>query len=923
MVLIVEHGSQNLYGHLRRNLNEPSRGIFYGEVSKTVREHVWEMVCSETACEATLIYEYPNEQGYAVLSHNVTRRHPVYFDGVILYEMESNELALNDCFAKSDKTTLLDHLYETGLVAKCLLTEGRGKSIVKVIARELLTTEENAINFVSFLAAIHDIGKLHPLWQLAWMNEDDRVYEKYKRLNLIERDSTIYQDVPFRHEVYSAMLVKEWLIKRFNMRSRIAENIVLPIRYHHQGKNQKSRDDDGYQIHNKNVWDKLQNEVFNKIYEIFGFSPEIKVRNDAKLLYTIISIIIAADWISSGNNEFSKRSIFKNDEDYIKYTSNYIIEFFEKNDLKHNDIGEEISFSSLFGFSRETDTQKTVKEIVKEYNSSTSYLIIEDVCGSGKTEAAFIAAAELAKYKNKGGVYVGLPTAATSRAMYNRFESFLDRLSILPETGLAEFTSKSFLHKEDENEHLWSTPSRQKFLKSSAIGTVDQIMHGIQAYKYGALRWLGITDKVIIIDELHAYDFYMMDIINKLLEWCTWAEVPVIMLSATLPKIIKEGIYKNSNIANINNICKKEYPLITICSNFDDLVISEQPVKCERTRTIPFELIEYDDNKISFIAQRACNLVENGGNLCIIVNTVDEAINVYKKIENSFDGEIYLLHSRFTEAKKTSLTNTVVSLFGKNGKLKGLRPFKAIVISTQIIEQSMDVDFDYLITDIAPIDSLIQRMGRWHRHEDAGTIRENIQSDYSVKIVVPHIINEEYLSTNLLVYDLDGVIINTIDSLKKRDIIREPDDIRALIDEVYVMTIGMAAQKQRLLTYADATLIDELEYERLKKQTCDTRFSALKYVDLCLIDSGKWDETISAISNQETSYKTAIDLMKNNVISVLENKVRNVTKIDIECHDLLKETYFLRLEDGTYNEDDTSIILDDKTGLQLFHISCG
>lgn len=910
--IFVEHATDNLKGHIRRFLTEPSAGAFVGNVSAHIRNYLWGLIQTED-CDATMFFNTSNEQGWECLTQGKTKRYPINFDGIKLFEKDNNVLNLTDCLAKSDGTILSDHLYESGLIAKQLLINGRAAGVLDKIAEGLHTSKENAINIISFVTAMHDIGKMHPVWQLSWLSEDSLLYQKYVRLNLVETDEDNCQYLPFRHEVYSAQLLKAFLLQ-LGAEKRNIRQLFDILEFHHQGKNHQ-RDD--YSIINSTVWNNLQQELINKLYDAFYFDVDFKVDKEVPLIQTLIGIINLSDWISSSEeSHFTKRSNFLDDKSYFEVVSNEIIDFFKENDLIHNSFssaraGINSVYEDVFRFNNITDTQKRVKEIIDSHDN-IKYMLIEDVCGSGKTEAAFAAAVKFMEKYNKGGVYVGLPTSATSHAMYDRFEDFLSNINCLPLQGLSEFTSKAYLYQDDNNDaKIWTTPSRLKFLQSSAIGTVDQAMSSVQAYKYSCLRWIGLLDKVLIIDEIHAYDYYMMSIINSLLNWCMWANVPVIMLSATLPAITKENTYQETEVPFEK--CSQAYPLISVvCEQDGERQLYEYKAKCQKTKYTKYKLLQWNESKIQAAADKALELVQRGGCVWLCFNTVRESVEAYDIISANFKGDVYLLNSVNTESQKTETINKIKYLFGEQGKKDGNRPQKAIVISTQMLEASANVDFDYLITDIAPIDILIQRIGRFHRHSDKGTIREQYpNNDYSVQILIPA--GENY-GSNQRIYNAD-VLTNTINELKKDSFIKEPVDIRRLIDNVYTESEEVIMQEFYLSSHASATLINEIDYDIFSEKERNTRYSQLNYVEVCLIEESEWDDVISNLQDKKTRYNQIIELQKNHVIKVPEYQLQGWGGENIECG--IDNTIFIKTINNTFKNDIISICYDKTKGLQF------
>ena len=242
----------------------------------------------------------------------------------------------------------------------------------------------------------------------------------------------------------------------------------------------------------------------------------------------------------------------------------------------------------------------------------------------------------------------------------------------------------------------------------------------------------GLASKVLIIDEIHAYDAYMLAVIKDLLKICGELGVPVIMLSATLPISTKSdllGVLGDGNIELHNG-----YPMISYVTK-DGKVHEHVSHQYMPDKKISCELLPIlnDNDKI---ARYAVDAVKDGGCECVIMNTVADAICVYDKIKKSKknDCKIVLYHSRMTINARDETSREILAMCGKD---RTKRPERVIIVGTQVLEQSLDIDVDYMITAICPIDLLFQRIGRYHRHGDAGTIRERVVVANTVQVLIP------------------------------------------------------------------------------------------------------------------------------------------------------------------------------------------
>ena len=356
-------------------------------------------------------------------------------------------------------------------------------------------------------------------------------------------------------------------------------------------------------------------------------------------------------------------------------------------------------------------------------------MLIESGCGSGKTEAALYAASVLGNKNELSGIYMGLPTGTSAEAIQGRVDDFLSELH-MRKTKL--YTSKSMLLRENNTEPSWTDVSRQRLLTPSAVGTVDQVMTAARLVRFESVRMDGLASKVLIIDEIHAYDAYMLAVIKDLLKICGELGVPVIMLSATLPistKTICLGVLCDGDIELHNG-----YPMISYVTkdgktheHVSHQYMPDKKISCE---LLP---ILNDNDKI---ARYAVDAVKNGGCECVIMNTVADAICVYDKIKEkkSDNCKIILYHSRMTINARDKKSREILKMCGKD---RSERPERAIIVGTQVLEQSLDIDVDYMIIAICPIDLLFQRIGRYHRHGDEGTIRKRVDVGNTVQVLIP------------------------------------------------------------------------------------------------------------------------------------------------------------------------------------------
>lgn len=651
-------------------------------------------------------------------------------DGLQLIVKQENILIEEKLWAKlNPKKSLIDHMLETGIVAGCLMN-GMFRPLVNRLVE--LTGIDEAIlkSQITFICAMHDIGKVHPVFQ-------GRDIETNEMLRGHELNQEAVSPI-FRHEEYAEKMIKQTDLFGFDADTRSKLMIRQIISLHHQ-KERERKEKDFVEIKSKisERWGNIQKYIYNYIKEIFPckkieFSDAVfkNPKTGFVVKNGILGILITSDWIASNNDVMDNKTIrdFSDINEYIKEKKEIVKLFLFSQGLAYSSFPNVRSFDSIFHFGDGRPVQHDVAKLVQ--NNNIKLMLIESGCGSGKTEAALYAASVLGNKNGLSGIYMGLPTGTSAEAIQGRVDDFLTELQ-MRKTKL--YTSKSMLLRENNTEPSWTDVSRQRLLAPSAVGTVDQVMTAARLVRFESVRMAGLSSKVLIIDEIHAYDAYMITVIERLLQICNVLGVPVILLSATLPVSTKKKLF--STIINESDIdVHSGYPLISYVTTDNEFYEcqseSYEPDKNIKCESLPI-LNDYES-----IAELAVRNVKYGGCECVIMNTIADAINAYDSIKKIADDNynVILYHARMPEKTKDEKIKKILKWCGKN---RSERPERAIIVGTQVLEQSIDIDVDYMITAICPIDLLLQRIGRYHRHGDAGTIREHMDVKNVVQVLVP------------------------------------------------------------------------------------------------------------------------------------------------------------------------------------------
>lgn len=413
-------------------------------------------------------------------------------------------------------------------------------------------------------------------------------------------------------------------------------------------------------------------------------------------------------------------------------------------------------------------------------------VIIEAPMGEGKTEAAWILAEKWRKH-DYHGMYMALPTMATSDSLFSRYRNdYLGKLGQGKDVklvhGMAWLRDDVEPEKTPENGEpgddrtfaaAWFRPTRRAMIAEHGVGTVDQAMLAGMNVKFGFLRLYGLAGRVLVIDEVHAYDAYMSAIIARLLQWCAHLKIPVVLLSATLSFSQRAAMIEAYGVIDSGPGPEAPYPLITVAETGKKVRTLE--AKASSTRKLQLELHPGLLGDAERTAALASALVKDGECCCVILNTVKQAQAVYRKLELSEDEKL-LFHARFTASDRQRITQKVLALFGKNPLQ---RPSKFVLVATQVVEQSLDVDFDSMISEIAPVDLLLQRSGREHRHRR----REH---DPVLHVLLPSLAGKNGL-------DFQGTgrvyaekpLVRTVALLVGRKELCLPGDFRILIERCY------------------------------------------------------------------------------------------------------------------------------------------
>lgn len=662
------------------------------------------------------------------------------------------------------------HGIVSGHVCKFLMKSYLSKGSKILVAELLGLTEEELTAFMAYLVSLHDIGKIEYHFQ----SKDPKMKEQLQEMG-IGKSTVGKEDV--RHEKTGATAICQ--IWEQQEQDEDAQDIFSAlIGAHHQrnhGKGARSEEP-------------LFAEHRRKLEEMMRYRflpapdwrlPEIP-DEEGVFEAILLGVMILSDWIAS-SAVFADAESWIHDCDSETQIARKMGDFLGRSGLKRELVDWGKHFTDVWPWIPEDGMRMLQQgaEKLMEGKKRHRLILMEAPMGEGKTEAGMYCAVQMLRQWNKDGFYVALPTAATSNQMVSRMKEWFRVLDIPKWVqllhGMAwmvdDCTQAGTGNAEDQDEIArWLAPLRRGLLGQFSVGTIDQAMLSVTKARYGVMRLLGLSNKVLVIDEIHSYDVYMGEFIQRLLQWCKAMEIPVVMLSATLPPKLKTKLLRPYTKQTFS----KAYPLITtVC---EDGTIQELPVeKTVKNMTVDLNLLPIL-NDPKRIAHKAAELTEQGGCLCVLMNTVRQAQQVYSALKTCFDGDLMLFHAQFPAQQRQEIEEKCILKFGKD---KSHRPKRAILVATQVVEQSLDVDFDAMLTAIAPIDLVLQRMGRIFRHDD--TVRPPYMQCPSLYVLIP---KGESFGADGYVYP-DVLLRQTIHVLTGRDKVKIPEDLAPLAADGY------------------------------------------------------------------------------------------------------------------------------------------
>ena len=370
-------------------------------------------------------------------------------------------------------------------------------------------------------------------------------------------------------------------------------------------------------------------------------------------------------------------------------------------------------------------------------------VIIESETGSGKTEATLWRFARMYEAGLVDGLYFALPTRAAAKQLHGRVQQFAANLfpeahrppvvlavpgyrpdADAEEVALQGYNSHAAGHHEGDH-HPWAAESAKRYLAAQiAVGTVDQAMMAALKVRHSHMRAACLARNLLVVDEVHASDPYMRRILKELLDAHLDAGGYALLMSATLGSVARRqwlsaGRVRDADAMPLGKAVDSPYPAVSVMAPDGESIAYAGENRQEKSVAITAERLMHD---FAQVADRALLAARSGAKALVIRNTVSHAVATQEALEQTAGGDAGLIfsvnsiptlhHSRYAADDRRLLDSEVERRLDKNSDTGGL-----VIVGTQTLEQSLDIDADLLITDLCPVDVLLQRIGRLHRHQ--------------------------------------------------------------------------------------------------------------------------------------------------------------------------------------------------------------
>lgn len=624
---------------------------------------------------------------------------------------------------------LVCHMLDVASVAEAMLETTLPRGTADRLLAPLGIDREQALRWLVFVVALHDLGKATPAFQLKWEPASP----------FLAREGFDLQP-PFQprdHGTVGPLFIHPTLVER-GFGDDLAFRLGRAVAAHHGSfPTDRALDMPPLSAAERGAnpaWAAARRQLVTILADSLGvkdLSPPTAGESDWGFFSALAGFAAVADWVGSMAEVFRYEPAPPDALTYLARSRDRARNALAQVGLRAPSMVRAVPFRELFGFAPRP-LQSACEDLARDARPPL-LAIVEAPMGEGKTEAALYLAHALAAAGIHDGVYIGLPTQATANQMFDRLSEFLERtrpdervnLNLLHGEAVFDARVQRLLQAVYGGQESglvcegWFLSSKRALLAPFGAGTIDQALLSVLRTKHAFVRQLGLAGKTVVLDEVHAYDTYTSTLLDRLVAWLGALGASVVILSATLPSARRRALFSAFAGRPVEEeVETPAYPRLTAIHR-DGMVSATLGAGREPSRIS----LDWMPDVADVLVKELQAQLERGGCIGVLRNTVGRAQDTYAALRTlkerrdlPSDTELLLLHARFPTEDRAELERRLIARLGKTG----VRPARMVVIGTQVLEQSLDIDFDWLVTDLAPADLVLQRAGRLHRHTRNG-----------------------------------------------------------------------------------------------------------------------------------------------------------------------------------------------------------
>ncbi|MEU9406622.1 CRISPR-associated helicase Cas3' [Streptomyces sp. NPDC048281] len=683
----------------------------------------------------------------------------------------------------------------------------------------------DAVGWMSVLCGLHDLGKLSPTFQ--GLREDVAVSAMGPVGAAAIRRLTRWRGPGARTDCHHGLLTTVHLarlLRSWGATSATARSIAWALGGHHgvipsAASVQQAREAVG--DNGGPWWAAACEELVGRVVSLRGLPepgelPWDEVRLSPEGVVALAGLTSVSDWIASARPEKTYAGL---DVDLAGYLGQARVDEarkIEKLAWRPWQPPGDTGFSALFPDEDQPRPVQTAVEAVVGGMRGPGIVVVAAPTGEGKTKAALQATATMVRRFGLRGFYVAMPSRVTSNQAFEAVGELVEGAGEAVPVRLLHSAAAEYLKGRsgavdpaaalrpvgvdvdgeadgDGQAAEWFAHKRG-LLAPAGVGTVDQALMAALRSSHVFVRLTGLSGKVVVFDEVHGYDVHMSTLMDRLLWWLGRMRVPVVLLSATLPSGRQHALVESWR-AGAEGRKPRQQAVVEPSGEYPRVVWADTGSDGVQVVDVPASALNSDRVvklvHVDFAARAQWALQQAGEGRCVAVvqNLVRHAVEAYEEILQLVAAlpqeerpEVFLLHGQLIEAERAQVEAEILARFGRpDDRGEQVRPARAIVVGTKLLEEGLDVDFDVMISSVAPIDSLIQRMGRIQRHQRDGDRPGLLLALTGVEEEAKKVSFPPY-TTNV---HAEAVLLRTWAVLRERTQVRCPDEVQQLVDLVY------------------------------------------------------------------------------------------------------------------------------------------